>query len=82
MSGATASTAWTFTCPGGGTVNTTGLGTGGGDIGSLTPVPEPGTWALFAATLKHFGVEVRFVDPADPELRSERRDPDVVRCRS
>lgn len=26
-----------------------------------------GTWALFAATLKHFGVEVRFVDPADPE---------------
>lgn len=26
-----------------------------------------GTWALFAASLKHFGVEVRFVDPADPE---------------
>ena len=26
-----------------------------------------GTWALFAATLKHFGVEVRFADPADPE---------------
>ncbi len=26
-----------------------------------------GTWALFAATLKRFGVEVRFVDPADPE---------------
>lgn len=26
-----------------------------------------GTWALFAATLKHFGVEVRFVDPSDPE---------------
>jgi O-acetylhomoserine (thiol)-lyase len=26
-----------------------------------------GTWALFAATLKHFGVEARFVDPADPE---------------
>lgn len=26
-----------------------------------------GTWALFAATLKHVGVEVRFVDPADPE---------------
>ncbi|MFD2250145.1 O-acetylhomoserine (thiol)-lyase [Pseudochelatococcus lubricantis] len=26
-----------------------------------------GTWALFASTLRHFGVEVRFVDPADPE---------------
>lgn len=26
-----------------------------------------GTWALFAATLKHVGIEVRFVDPADPE---------------
>ncbi|PSJ58905.1 O-acetylhomoserine aminocarboxypropyltransferase/cysteine synthase family protein [Pseudaminobacter soli (ex Li et al. 2025)] len=26
-----------------------------------------GTWALFAASLKHFGVEVRFVDPSDPE---------------
>lgn len=26
-----------------------------------------GTWALFAATLKHFGIEVRFVDPSDPE---------------
>lgn len=26
-----------------------------------------GTWALFAATLKHLGVEVRFVDPSDPE---------------
>lgn len=26
-----------------------------------------GTWALFAATLKHFGVEVRFADPADPD---------------
>jgi O-acetylhomoserine (thiol)-lyase len=26
-----------------------------------------GTWALFAATLKHVGVEVRFVDPSDPE---------------
>jgi O-acetylhomoserine (thiol)-lyase len=26
-----------------------------------------GTWALFAATLKHFGVEVRFADPSDPE---------------
>lgn len=26
-----------------------------------------GTWALFAATLKNLGVEVRFVDPSDPE---------------
>ena len=26
-----------------------------------------GTWALFASTLKHLGIEARFVDPADPE---------------
>ena len=26
-----------------------------------------GTWALFASTFKQFGVEVRFVDPSDPE---------------
>ncbi len=26
-----------------------------------------GTWNLFANTLKQFGVEVRFVDPSDPE---------------
>jgi len=26
-----------------------------------------GTWNLFANTLKQFGIEVRFVDPADPE---------------
>lgn len=26
-----------------------------------------GTWNLFANTLKSFGIEVRFVDPADPE---------------
>jgi len=26
-----------------------------------------GTWTLFSQTLKQFGVEVRFVDPADPE---------------
>ena len=26
-----------------------------------------GTWALFAHTLKQFGIETRFVDPADPE---------------
>lgn len=26
-----------------------------------------GTWTLFAHTLRHQGIEVRFVDPADPE---------------
>jgi O-acetylhomoserine (thiol)-lyase len=26
-----------------------------------------GTWTLFSQTLKQFGIEVRFVDPADPE---------------
>lgn len=26
-----------------------------------------GTWNLFANTMKQFGIEVRFVDPADPE---------------
>ena len=26
-----------------------------------------GTWALFAQTLKQFGIETRFVDPGDPE---------------
>jgi O-acetylhomoserine (thiol)-lyase len=26
-----------------------------------------GTWTLFAQTLKQFGIETRFVDPADPE---------------
>ncbi|MDB5654889.1 MAG: hypothetical protein JWQ94_2502 [Tardiphaga sp.] len=26
-----------------------------------------GTWTLFAQTLKQFGIEVRFVDPSDPE---------------
>jgi len=26
-----------------------------------------GTWALFAHTLKQFGIETRFVDPADPD---------------
>lgn len=26
-----------------------------------------GTWALFASTFKQFGIEVRFVDPSDPE---------------
>ena len=33
-----------------------------------------GTWNLFANTLKQFGVEVRFVDPADPENFAEATD--------
>lgn len=33
-----------------------------------------GTWALFAHTLKQLGVEVRFVDPADPENFSRATD--------
>ena len=33
-----------------------------------------GTWALFAATLKNFGVEVRFVDAEDPEAFARASD--------
>ncbi|MDK1493937.1 PLP-dependent transferase [Sinorhizobium sp. 7-81] len=33
-----------------------------------------GTWALFAATLKSFGVETRFVDAADPEAFARATD--------
>jgi O-acetylhomoserine (thiol)-lyase len=33
-----------------------------------------GTWNLFANTLKQFGVEVRFVDPADPEAFAKATD--------
>ena len=33
-----------------------------------------GTWNLFANTLKQFGVEVRFVDPADPEAFARASD--------
>jgi O-acetylhomoserine (thiol)-lyase len=33
-----------------------------------------GTWALFAATLKNFGVETRFVDAADPEAFARATD--------
>ena len=33
-----------------------------------------GTWALFAATLKNFGVEVRFVDATDPEAFARATD--------
>lgn len=33
-----------------------------------------GTWALFAATLKNFGIETRFVDPSDPEAFAEATD--------
>src|ERR1700710_2101582 len=38
-----------------------------------------GTWNLFANTLKQFGVEVRFVDPADPEGFAPASD-DRTRC--
>ncbi|WP_312413679.1 O-acetylhomoserine aminocarboxypropyltransferase/cysteine synthase family protein [Shinella sp.] len=33
-----------------------------------------GTWALFAATLKSFGIETRFVDAADPEAFEKATD--------
>ncbi len=33
-----------------------------------------GTWALFANTLRRMGVEVRFVDPADPDAFSRATD--------
>jgi O-acetylhomoserine (thiol)-lyase len=33
-----------------------------------------GTWNLFANTLKQFGIEVRFVDPADPENFAKATD--------
>jgi O-acetylhomoserine (thiol)-lyase len=33
-----------------------------------------GTWALFANTLKRLGIEVRFVDPADPEAFARATD--------
>jgi O-acetylhomoserine (thiol)-lyase len=33
-----------------------------------------GTWALFANTLRRMGIEVRFVDPADPEAFARATD--------
>ncbi|MBB3977676.1 O-acetylhomoserine (thiol)-lyase [Rhizobium azooxidifex] len=33
-----------------------------------------GTWALFAATLKSFGIETRFVDASDPEAFEKATD--------
>ena len=33
-----------------------------------------GTWNLFANTLKGFGIEVRFVDPADPQAFARATD--------
>lgn len=32
-----------------------------------------GTWALFASTLKSFGIEVRFIDASDPEAFAPRQ---------
>jgi O-acetylhomoserine (thiol)-lyase len=42
------------------------LASSGDNIVSSTDL-YGGTWTLFAQTLKQFGVEVRFVDPLDPE---------------
>ena len=42
------------------------LCTAGDNIVSSTDL-YGGTWNLFSNTLKQFGIEVRFVDPADPE---------------
>ncbi len=42
------------------------LASSGDNIVSSTDL-YGGTWALFAETLKQFGIEVRFVDHADPE---------------
>jgi O-acetylhomoserine (thiol)-lyase len=42
------------------------LASNGDNIVSSTDL-YGGTWTLFAQTLKQFGVEVRFVDPLDPE---------------
>ncbi|MCB8883396.1 PLP-dependent transferase [Acidisoma cellulosilytica] len=33
-----------------------------------------GTWALFANTLRRMGIEVRFVDPADPQAFAQATD--------
>ncbi len=38
-----------------------------------------GTWNLFANTMKQFGIEVRFADPADPQNFSRLTD-DRTRC--
>ncbi|MBT5050345.1 MAG: O-acetylhomoserine aminocarboxypropyltransferase/cysteine synthase [Rhodospirillaceae bacterium] len=38
-----------------------------------------GTWNMFANTLKDLGIEVRFVDPADPEAFRKATD-DKTRC--
>jgi O-acetylhomoserine (thiol)-lyase len=38
-----------------------------------------GTWNLFANTLKQFGIEARFVDPADPEAFARASD-ERTRC--
>ena len=42
-----------------------------------------GTWNLFANTLKTLGIEVRFVDPADPEAfpQGDRRPHPRLLCR-
>lgn len=54
------------------------LCTAGDNIVSSTDL-YGGTWNLFANTLKQFGVEVRFVDPADPAGFVRATD-DRTRC--
>jgi O-acetylhomoserine (thiol)-lyase len=49
------------------------LASAGDNIVSSTDL-YGGTWNLFANTLKEFGVEVRFVDPADPEAFARATD--------
>jgi len=49
------------------------LCTAGDNIVSSTDL-YGGTWNLFANTMKQFGIEVRFVDPADPENFSRASD--------
>jgi len=49
------------------------LASAGDNIVSSTDL-YGGTWNLFANTLKEFGIEVRFVDPADPEAFARATD--------
>ena len=49
------------------------LASAGDNIVSSTSL-YGGTWNLFANTLKEFGIEVRFVDPADPEAFARATD--------
>ena len=50
----------------------------GGNFVSSTDL-YGGTWNLFANTMKDFGIECRFVDPADPEAFAKATD-ERTRC--